>query len=242
MALSIHISLAETQAQLGHPIALRVEFKNEGAVARTFREPARTWELALLVFGPEGPRASAPAPFGKIFLTNYDGKERRTVEDAAEISLGPGETHTFVEDVGTRWPHLFVPGMRQLQVIDRSDAGARESNIVSVQVLFAEASMPKLFELAERSTENRDPARQSSEDGLVVTTRQFAANWIARIQPGFQLDAAAFDPAAEARNRAAVAQARALWARQEGTPEMLAKVKEINRSGSLPPPTPDGSN
>jgi hypothetical protein len=209
---------------------------------RTFREPARTWELALLVFGPEAAGASSPTPFGKIFLTRYDGKERRTVEDAAEISLGPGETYTFVEDVGTRWPHLFVPGMRQLQVIDRSDAGATESNVVSVQVLFAEASMPKLFDFAERSMGERDPARHSSEDGFVITTRQFAASWIARIQPGFQLDAAAPGPAAEARNRAAVAQARALWVRQEGTPEMLAKIEEINRSSSLPPPTPDGSN
>ena len=62
MAISIHISLEAEQAQLGHPIPLRVDFKNEGSSAVTFLEPARTWELALLVGGSDGAPEGTATP------------------------------------------------------------------------------------------------------------------------------------------------------------------------------------
>lgn len=242
MAISIHISLEAEQAQLGHPIPLRVEFKNEGSSAVTFLEPARTWELALQVGRPDGAPEGTAAPFGKIFYTNYNGLERRSVEDAAEVSLAPGETHYFLEDVGTRWPHLFGPGTHRLRVINRIDPGEIASNVVSVQVLLAEASVPKLFEFAERSLGEHSSTNQSSEDGMVVATRRFAAEWIAYLLPGFELDPTAAGPEAEAKNHATVAEARAAWARQQRNPEMFEKIKLVNRRASQSPPRRDESN
>lgn len=185
----------------------------------------------------EGPGAPPAIPFGKIFYETHGGSARRTIEDAARVSLQPSEVYAFVEDVGTRWPQLFSPGTHQLQVIDRAVTPAAESNVISVQVVFTEASMPKLFEIAERWLTEADRAWQSSEAGFIGEARQFAARWIAELQPGFRLVADANDPAAERQNRVAVAAARARWTQQAGSPKTLAKISEINRGagqGSTP--------
>lgn len=225
MAVSIHISLEETQFQCGHPIPLRVEFRNDGATATTFRQPERTWELALVVGAP----GTEPAPFGKTFVSNYGGVFRRSIEDADEITLAPGETYAFVEDVGTRWPHLFPPGARQLYLIDRRDSGEVVSNTVSAQILFAEEALPKLFELLERKLPDPHAPTKSSEEALVVTIRQFAADWIGKLVPGFQLDVTPSDAAAEARYQSSLAEARSYWEQHRGSPSVLAKIQEINR-------------
>lgn len=226
-SLTIGISLPATQIELGSPLPLRVEFKNEGATATTFKEPPRTWELALLAFGAEGPEATPAMPFGKMFYETHGQLARRTLEEAADISLEPGAVHSFVEDVGTRWPQLFPPGVRQLQVIDRRHTMVMRSNVVTVQVVFAEASLPKLFEVVERPLSQTEAWRgQSSEDGRIHEARQYAARWIAEFQPGFE-----FDPE-EQPSRAAVARARALWEQQRGTPEVRAKIEAINRSAA----------
>lgn len=212
-------------------------------MATTFREPARTWELALFVWGPEGPRSvGAATAFGKIFYSNYNGVERRGVEDAAEVSLAPGATHAFVEDVGMRWPHLFGPGVHNLQVINRTDAREIESNVISIHVRFTEASMPKLFDLAERSLGDYSPSNHSSEAAMVVSARRFAAEWIAYMQPGFQLDPNAAGPAAEEMNSAAVAEARALWAHHQGDPEVTERMDLVNRPASQAQSPRGGSN
>lgn len=228
-SVSLSISVPVAPIELGHPLPLRVEFKNDGAETTTFREPPRTWELVLLV-DPEGPGNTSQVSFGKLFYDDYGGLKRHTIEQAAEISLEPGEVYAFVEDVGSRWPQLFSPGAKALQVIDRRATLAAKSNVVSVQVVFTEASMPKLFEFAERPSSSTDPAHKSSEDGHVRETRQFAARWIAEIQPGFQLDPEAMNATALQQNSAAVARARALWAKQAGSPEIRAKMDAINRS------------
>ncbi len=222
----ITISTAETQYQLAHPLELRVEYSNIGEVEVTFPEPTKTWELMLRVKRGGIERS---APFGRLFHTVQGGIERTVTEDTESVTLHPGHSYSFTEDVGTRWPFLFDPGRSVVQVVDR--AAGIESNSLSLQIVIAKESLPLLLDLAESTPPPRSPARSSSDDSFAVANREFAVRWIREFYPSLALQLPTADPAVEAKNQAAVRNARAYWAKHGGSAEVLAKLVELNRLG-----------
>jgi hypothetical protein len=232
MALRITISTPEKQYQLAHPIKLHVEYTNTASAPVTFREPPRTWEVAIVVMRPGSDAVERQAAFGKTFYTRQGGMERRSIEDADDVTLASGQSYGFTEDVGTRFPHLFEPGNWVIKVTDRSGAETIESNTLPLHIVIAKESLPRLLDLAEKSTGPSDPNSMSSEDVTAVTIREFAARFIAEIHPEFELQVPSPDAQTEAQNQAAVARARAWWDRHQDSPETLAKLVELNRASS----------
>lgn len=241
MPIQITVSTPETQYQLAHPLPLKVTYTNQGHSAVTMREPERTWEVALVVSLPGSGTLEGQAAFGKLFYTNYQGVERRSIEDANDVTLAPGQSYSFSEDIGSRWPHLLGPGKRQLKVIDRTVEPALESNAVEVHLLIAPESVPPLLHLAEHSKGSNDPNAVSSEDTAALANREFAVKWLAEIHPGFTLRIPSPDAATEARNLAEVTRLREWWQRSQDDLELLNRIIELNRTGlsrSVAPPAP----
>jgi hypothetical protein len=223
----ITISTPATQYQLGTSLELRVEYKNVGGQVLRITEPQKTWELLLRVKSQSDERS---APFGRLFHTDYNGIERTVVEDAKIVTLAPGSTHAFTEDIGKRWLSLFEPGRCVVSVKDRKLN--LESNELSLEIVLARVSISSLLDVLAQSSSPPDPHRSSSEDGITAQNREFAAEWVRRFYPELAVELPPPDPAAEARNQSSVRAARAFWQQNQEQPAVLKKIVELNRASS----------
>jgi hypothetical protein len=225
--IRITISTPETHYELGASIELRVRYVNAGDQVLRIVEPQKTWELLLRVATRGSERSAA---FGRLFTTNYGGIERTVVQDAAHVTLVPGATYAFTEDIGQRWPSLFEPGPCVVSVMDRS-AGI-ESNTLAIDVEVTPESISRMLDVLAQSPPPRDPHRTSSADGMAVRNQQFAAGWVRRFYPELTVEIPPGDSAAESRNRASVQAARAFWRQNWNQPAMRKQIVELNRAVS----------
>lgn len=226
MSLRIKISTPLTQYLLTESIPLQVVYENVGPDVAVFREPARTWEVALVTSIDHAPERVDP--LGKLFYYRDQDKERRSIEDADEVTLRPSERYPFVEDVGTRFPQSLGPGRVAVRLLDRSYTPALVSNELTLDIVLGQGSFERLFELAAEAPPPPDPHTQSSEDQNVLERRRFAASLIEHFYPELKLELPASTLAAESKNQASVRAAKAWWSQHQGSPEVVKMLKLLN--------------
>jgi hypothetical protein len=213
----IRASLAQQKVVLGEPIVLEAEYVNRGGQKLTFRDPAKTWEVMLVIKRPDG--SEQRAHFGRILRRNVGAVSRQVVEDAEEVELAPGAAHNFTEDIWRRWPALVRPGRSTLRVVDRTnDAHTVTSNAVELLVTFADDSVPRLVELAR-------------DEKAPTEAREVAVQWLTRLRPGLTL--ALEHPTAEQNraNQAALDDFTAWWGANKGGKSTSDAIARINRDG-----------
>lgn len=226
MSLRIKISTPLTQYLLTESIPLEVVYENIGPDVAVFREPARTWEVALVTSVDHA--QERVDPLGKLFYYRDQDKERRSIEDADDVTLQPNQRYPFVEDVGKRFPQSLGPGRVAVRVFDRSYTPALVSNELTLEVVLGQGSFERLFELAAEAPPPVDPHTQSSEDQNALERRRFAASLIEQFYPDLKLELPAPTLSAESKNQASVRAAKAWWSQHQGSAEVVQKLKQLN--------------
>lgn len=200
---------------LGGSIPIIVRYLNRTTSILSFREPAKTWEVKLMVGRRK--KEAREVPFGRIFLYKSGDLERRTIEDAETIALKPSDVYEFHYDVGNRWPELFVPGVNVVRIKDLSDdTETISSNELEVRVVYDRSTFPMLLTIA-------------SDDRSTVESRRFASYWIGRIFPGFAITTEEPTDTQLKENRRRIAEARAWWDAHSGDPDTLKRIENVNR-------------
>ena len=203
-SVAIELSSEQRIRSLGGTVPIIVRYSNVGKVPISFDEPAKTWEVHLLIGRPkENPEELA---LGRIFYHKSGEKEYQTAERAETITLAPGAHYEFAYDPGQKWPEYFVPGTSLLRIKDLTDADKPNfSNIVEVRVAYDKSTFPRLIEILKDEKSTAD-------------SKQFAERWIKRLHPGF--DAA----------RGGVLEAQTWWTKHENDPQTIKQVEELNRA------------
>jgi len=211
----IVIAPEKVSCPLGGPVPLVVRYVNRTNGTLSFREPAKTWEVKLLVGRPgAGP---AEVPFGRIFVYKSGDLERRTIEDAETIVLQPGGVHEFKYDVGRRWPELFVPGVNLVGIKDESDdAETVFSNKIEVRAAYDKSTFPLLLAIV-------------ADEQSTVDSCRFAAYWISRLYPGFEIATGAVTDEQRNENRKRIDLARAWWDAHGKDAETVKRIENLNR-------------
>ena len=201
--MTIELSSEQTVRSLGGTIPLVVKYSNVSREPISFEEPAKTWEVHLLIGQPkETPEEVA---LGRIFYHKRGDLEYQTAEKAETITLSPGAHYEFACDPGQRWPELFVPGTNLLRIKDLTDADKPVfSNVVEVRVAYDKSTFLKLVEILK-------------DEKATVDSRQFAERWIKRLYPGFDLA------------RGGAFEARTWWTKHENDPQTTKQMEELNR-------------
>lgn len=203
-SVAIEISSEQRIRSLGGTVPIVVRYSNVGRIAISFDEPAKTWEVHLLIGRPkEDPEEAA---LGRIFYQKSGDEEYQTAERAETIALAPSAHYEFTYDPGQRWPEYFTPGTNLLRIKDLTDADKPNySNVVEVRVAYDKSTFPKLIEIL-------------NDEKSTFDSKQFAERWIKRLYAGF--DAA----------RGGVFEAQTWWAKHENDPQTIKQMEELNRA------------
>lgn len=212
---------AEQQLRsLGGPVPIMVRYVNRTKGSLSFREPAKTWEVHLLVGRPaEDPKE---VPFGRIFSYRKGDLARWTIEDAETITLAPGATYDFKYDLGKRWPELFAPGVNLVRIKDRSDDSETVfSNTLEIRVACDRSTFPYLLAIA-------------SDEQSSVDSCRFAAEWIRRLYPGFQLATGEITDSDRTANRKHIGEAQSWWDAHASDAAVLQQIEKLNSEKAAP--------
>jgi len=210
----ITISTSRSQYEVGGSIPLNISYLNPGEGKLTFRDPARTWEVKLAVWCQS--TGEMQVPFGRKFFYQGENYQRISIEDADEISLNPGQRHTFEPDIGKRWVGLFPPGQLTVRIVDESDDSETvTSNSIELHIIFTPNSFVSLLNIVP-------------DNDYSLDSRMFATHWVGQLYPGFRVYLQEPTEAQEAGNRRMVQDARNWWATNQQNPEVLKKIAEIN--------------
>lgn len=210
----INITTLKKQYEAGGSIPIIVTYTNQGSEPISFRDPEKTWEVKLKVINQNA--GEKQVPFGRIFFYQGNGFQRTTIEDAKEISLNPGQSHTFNPDIGKRWVELFPPGQLTVRIVDKSDDSETvTSNSIELPIVFTPNSFVSLLNIVP-------------DNDYSLDSRMFAVHWVGQLYPGFRVYLQEPTEAQEAANRRMVQDARNWWATNQQNPEVLKKIAEIN--------------
>lgn len=213
--LEIRLAAADQLYSLGGPILISVRYLNHSRQPRSMREPARTWEVQLSICNQQNP--AVDMPFGRLFFFQHDGLEARSIEEAEIITLAPGATYEFRYDIGERWPERFLPGLNTVYIKDLTDDERTvTSNELGLRLAYDQSTVPALLAIAD----NPD----AGEDAL-----QAVQHWIGELRPDFRLATGEIDQAGHEHNRHLIQQTRAWWAAKGDSPEIRARIEQINR-------------
>jgi hypothetical protein len=201
--VAIQLSAKSEIYSLGGEIPVTVHYTNRGGGGITFREPAKTKAVHLLVAHLK--QEPIEVSLGRVFFYKSGDLERWTAEEAEKISLAPGATYEFSYDPGERWPELFVPGVNLMRIKDLTrDTEAVLSNTLEVKVVYDGTTFPRLLGIL-------------SDEKSTVDSRQFAKEWIKRVHPGFDMD------------RGGVGEGRIWWTKHKKDPQTIKRIEELNR-------------
>jgi hypothetical protein len=198
------IALSSQQAvrSLGGTIPVVVRYSNVGRAPISFEEPAKTWEVHLLIGRA---KETEEVALGRIFYHKSGEKEYQTAERAETITLSPGAHYEFTYDPGQRWPEHFAPGTNLLRIKDLTDADKPNfSNVVEIRVAYDKSTFPRLLAILK-------------DEKSTIDSKQFAERWIKRLHSGF--DAA----------RGGAFEAQTWWTKHENDPQTIKQMEELNR-------------
>jgi len=211
----IRIEAEKPRAALGDSISLRVVFRNVSGEAIELRDPLRGFGVVIAA-----QRGSAPAEeirFGKL-LTVQMGRGTALVPEPAEtFELKPGEERAFQVEAGRRFPQLFAPGTVAVRIVDRSERTPVSSNAVRLHIELTAKSVDFLIGLLA------DPEAPG---------RDFALEWLRRLQPSFRFTVELPTEAQRAENEVALEGLRKWWTEARGKPDATRRLAELNEAPS----------
>ncbi len=211
--LEIELTTLSRVYVLGESLPISVRYVNRTDASISLPDPAKTWEVQLVIENTENEEVALP--FGRIGIYTDGDLEARTVEKAEILVLEPGAAHAFQEDITERWLDVLVPGENRLQVKDLSDdAAALASNRVHVQITFAKATISALLD--------RACALDASPETIAALDR-----WIAELRPSFQLSPSIAGGVAERQK--VIQDTRNWWKRVRGDAAINSQISEINQ-------------
>lgn len=228
---SIQLALEGEEHSLGMPIKATVTYRNLSASNQTFREPEKDKDVRLGVFS--GDEMVGEVRFGKMIRYMFEGKNRLTIEDADEVSIGPGEEYSFDYDLAGRWPDLFPPGRHQLKIVDyTTEEEGLFSNPVEAVVLYERESFLRLLEILR-------------DEEAEVLAHEFASRWIGSLYPDFAFIAVEPTDEQSAESARQIQAAETWWESHKEDSSVAQRITEINEvalkdsEGDSPSPRKD---
>jgi hypothetical protein len=212
----IELSTQVTEFIVGGAIPVKILYRNISPVRVEFKEPPKTWEMRFRVV--RGETSPEDRPFGRMSsYTTSTGIERRTVEAAKLIRLDPRQEATFDDDIGTRWPELFSPGVVRVRVVDLHDELWRTaSNQLTWRIVFKLESVDHLLAILANVKSTSD-------------AKQFAMKWLITLKPNFHFDVERDDAATTHANVIALDNYRKWWTEIRNSDSVAKQLAAINR-------------
>jgi len=229
-----------TEFEIGQSLVIHVQCSNPTEVPIIIDEPKSLRYLGCYVRQEGG--FVREESFGAVVAVDDNDIQRLLFLSGPSIEIGPGASHTFTEDVGQRWPHLFLPGDVVIWFRDDEDGGRKTSNTLALRVVITERSIDCLFEVVSRPPPTLNPKAVSTEDGVQMRIRGYAAHLIGKFYPALKIDSNYWDPIREPEYRASIRRANEWWERYRWTPTVQRRLAELNFTRSIDgsPPSSDG--
>lgn len=216
--MHIRISTSAPTSALGLPIPVAVSLVNEGDQRFVGEEPDTSMRVEYHQLDGRTKEDLSYA-MGKLTTTSFGPEQYALVTPTPkQLELAPHTAHDFTTDANER---LYQrPGKYEV-FVTMEQVG--KSNSVPLTVTFTRASVAPLFALA------RDPAAEYGR-------REWAADWLVRLYPGFRIKLAAPDaPQAqraqlEADNRPVYDGFQAWWQERQTDPQLDTQLQSIQGS------------
>ncbi len=217
----IKFTIPDTCYVIGDSIPLTITYINNSSGVIVFKQPEKVTEVGVSVT----PKNKQPqgARFGRVIEKVVDEiTTRRVVEKAEKITLKPGATYEFKEDIAARFPDILPPGNLIVQVFDKtSNEFTILSNSIDVTINFTIESIPKLMNIISGS-------------GNESFRRRWAVDWLRKFKADFQPKIPLDDDTAEVKAEMESQVARELekfrdwWATAQYSEQIKLQVKKMN--------------